>query len=64
MLVSKSPIGRPFDEIVQSRARREPAYADGSLREAVQAMLAGDLDVARRPIRDVIKASGIGVPRQ
>jgi hypothetical protein len=63
MLVSKSPIGWPFDEIVQTRAQREPAYADGLLQEAVQAMLAGDLDVARSPIRDVIQGSGIGVPR-
>jgi DNA-binding phage protein len=55
--MSKSPIGRPFDEIVQTRALREPAYADGLLQEAVQAMLAGDLDVARSLIRDVIKGS-------
>jgi hypothetical protein len=55
--MSKSPIGRSFNEIVQERAGHEPAFATALLEEAVQCMLAGELPTARTLIRDAIKGS-------
>ena len=55
--MSNAPRGRSFDEVVQARIDREEAFADALLEEAVQEMLAGELDVARSLIRDVIKGS-------
>ena len=55
--MSKSPIGRSFNEIVQERAGRDPAFAGLLLEEAVQCLLAGDLPTARSLIRDAIKGS-------
>ena len=55
--MSNAPRGRSFDEVVQARVGREEAFADALLQEAVQEMLAGELDVARSLIRDVIKGS-------
>ena len=39
--------GRSFDEVVQARVGREEGFADALLQEAVQEMLADELDVAR-----------------
>jgi DNA-binding phage protein len=55
--MSKPPIGRSFNEIVQDRVGREPAFAGALLEEAVQCMLAGELPTARSLIRDAIKGS-------
>jgi DNA-binding phage protein len=55
--MSNAPRGRSFDEVVQARVGRGEAFADALLEEAVQEMLAGELDVARSLIRDVIKGS-------
>jgi DNA-binding phage protein len=55
--MSDAPRGRSFDEVVQARVGREEGFADALLQEAVQEMLAGELDVARSLIRDVIKGS-------
>ena len=55
--MSNAPVGRSFDETVQAQVGREAAFAEALLQMAVQEMLAGDLDVARSLIRDVIKGS-------
>lgn len=55
--MSNTPVGHSFDEMVQARVGREAALAEALLQMAVQEMLAGDLDVARSLIRDVIKGS-------
>ena len=55
--MSKTPIGRPFNEFVQERARRDPTFAGALLAEAVECMLAGELPTARSLIRDAIKGS-------
>jgi len=55
--MSKSPIGRSFNEGVQARVGREPAFASALLEGAVECMLTGELPVARSLIRDVIKGS-------
>ena len=47
----------PFDEVVQARVKREPAFAGSLLQEAAQCMLGGELEVARNLVRDVIKGS-------
>jgi DNA-binding phage protein len=55
--MSYAPRGRSFDKLVQARVDRERVFAEALLEEAVQAMLGGELDVARSLIRDVIKGS-------
>ena len=48
---------RDFKEIVQARARRDPAFREGLLKEAVECLLAGDVDTGRIILRDYIDAS-------
>lgn len=55
--MTNSARGRTIDELVQARVGREEAFADALLEQAVQEMIAGDFDVARSLIRDVIKGS-------
>ena len=47
----------PFSEIVQARVRRDPAFAVALLEEAMRSFLAGETDVARAHVRDVIKGT-------
>lgn len=47
----------PFDEVVQDRVRREPAFGAGLLEAAAQCMLDGELAAARNLVRNVIKGS-------
>ena len=53
----RHPSRSSFDKLVQGRVGRERAFVEALLEEAVQAMLGGELDVARSLIRDVIKGS-------
>lgn len=48
---------REFRQTVQARIRRDPGFARALLGEAVQAMLAGELDVGKSLARDYINAS-------
>lgn len=48
---------REFRQTVQARVRRDPEFAKALLSEAVQAMLAGELDVGKSLARDYINAS-------
>jgi DNA-binding phage protein len=57
MKKGRSPVGRPFSEIVQQRARREPEFANALLQEAAECLLSGEVAVARSVIRDVIKGT-------
>jgi DNA-binding phage protein len=50
-------IGRSIAEITQARVRRDPEFVRALLQEAVEALLADDVAVARSLIRDVIKGS-------
>jgi DNA-binding phage protein len=52
MAVSKS-----FKELVQRRVAAEPAFAEGLLREGIEAMLSGDVDAGKSILRDYIKAT-------
>ena len=42
------PLTRSFNETIRERATRDPAFRAALFSEAVQALLAGDLDTPRR----------------
>lgn len=48
---------RDFKDTVLARVQTDPAFRDALLREAVEAMLAGDLDTGKTILRDYIKAT-------
>jgi len=51
------PLTKYFRDTVKARADRDPAFRAGLYQEAVQAMLDGDLGVAKILLRDVINAT-------
>ena len=48
---------RDFKEMVQARARRDPAFREGLLREGVECLLAGDVDTGKILLRDYVNAA-------
>ena len=48
---------RDFKETVQARARSDPGFREALLEEAVEAMLAGDVDIGKAVLRDYINAT-------
>jgi len=48
---------RDFKETVQARAKRDPAFAQALLQEAVAALLDGDLATGKAVLRDHINAT-------
>ena len=52
---------RDFRETVQARVRRDAKYRRGLLRDAVEALLAGETALGREILRDFINAT-IGFP--
>jgi DNA-binding phage protein len=48
---------KDFKETVQSRAQRDPAFAQALVREAVATMLDGDLRAGKAVLRDYINAT-------
>ena len=48
---------KSFKELVQGRVRTAAAFAEALLREAVDAMLSGDVDTGKTILRDYIKAT-------
>ena len=48
---------RDFKETVQARARRDPAFREGLLKEGVECLLAGDVDTGNILLRDYINAT-------
>jgi DNA-binding phage protein len=51
------PLTRDFKETVQARARRDPAFRQALLQEALATMLAGDLESGKAVLRDYINAT-------
>ena len=51
------PLTRDFKETVQTRARRDPDFREGLLKEGVECLLAGDLDTGKILLRDYINAT-------
>ena len=48
---------RSFKETVQARAMSDRAFREALLREAIDTMLAGDVDTGKLVLRDYIKAT-------
>ena len=48
---------RSFKDLVQRRVTGDPAFGQALLREAIDSMLAGDVDAGRAILRDYIKAT-------
>ena len=48
---------RRFKETVQARVRKDAGFRDALLREAVDALLSGDVDIGRTILRDYINAT-------
>jgi len=48
---------RSFKETVQARAMSDRAFREALLREAIDTMLAGDVDTGKAVLRDYIKAT-------
>lgn len=48
---------KDFGELVQSRVKRSPAFAEALLREGIDALLGGELEVGKAVLRDYIKGT-------
>jgi DNA-binding phage protein len=48
---------KDFKETVQARAKRDPAFRQALLQEALEAMLEGDLATGKAVLRDYINAT-------
>lgn len=48
---------KDFKELVQSRVKADPKFAEALLREGIDAMLSGDIDAGKTILRDYIKAT-------
>ena len=46
-----------YDELLQRNIARDPAFASALLREAIEAMLGGDVATGKALLRDYIKAT-------
>ena len=48
---------RSFKELVQKRIELDPAFGQALLREGIELMLAGDIDVGKALVRDYINGT-------
>ena len=48
---------RSFKELVQKRVASDPAFGEALLREGIDSMLIGDVDIGKAILRDYIKAT-------
>ncbi|MBU0734144.1 MAG: transcriptional regulator [Proteobacteria bacterium] len=48
---------RDFRKTIQDRAKRDPAYREAMLTEAVDSFLSGDVEVGKAMLRDYINAT-------
>lgn len=53
---------RDFRETVQARVQRDPAFRTSLLREAMEALLAGEVGLGKELLRDYINAT-VGFPK-
>ena len=51
------PLTRDFKETVLARVRRDPAFRKALLKEGIECLLAGDMDIGKAVLRDYIKAT-------
>jgi DNA-binding phage protein len=52
---------RDFRETVQARVKRDPAFREGLLREAIESLLSGEVPLGKELLRDYINAT-VGFP--
>jgi DNA-binding phage protein len=53
---------RDFRQTVQARARRDPAFREGLLSEALESLLGGEVRLGKELLRDYINAT-VGFPK-
>ena len=53
---------RNFRETVQARVKRDPAFREGLLREAIESLLSGEVALGKELLRDYINAT-VGFPK-
>jgi len=53
---------RDFRETVQARVKRDPAFREKMLREAIESLLSGEVALGKEILRDFINAT-VGFPR-
>jgi hypothetical protein len=51
------PLTRDFKDTIQERARRDAAFREALLKEAVDALLSGDVETGKTVLRDYINAT-------
>ena len=51
------PLTRDFRETVMARARRDPEFREGLLKEAIEVLLGGEVAVGNALLRDYINAA-------
>lgn len=51
------PLTRDFKETIRARAARDPRFRTALLRESIEAMLAGDVSIAKTMLRDYVNAT-------
>lgn len=51
------PLTRDFKDTIQGRARRDAAFRESLLKEAVDALLSGDVETGKTVLRDYINAT-------
>ena len=53
---------REFRGTVQARVKRDPAFREGLLRDAIESLLAGEVALGKELLRDYVNAT-VGFPR-
>ncbi len=53
---------RDFRETVQARVKRDPAFREGLLSDAIESLLSGEVTLGKELLRDYINAT-VGFPR-
>jgi len=48
---------RDYKETIRARVRRDPAFKDALLKEAIECLLSGDLETGKAILKDFIKAT-------
>jgi hypothetical protein len=51
------PLTAEFKDTVRARARRDPAFREALLKEAMELLRTGDLEVGQAVLRDYIEAT-------
>ena len=51
------PLTRDFRETIQARVQRDPAFREELLKEGVECLLSGEVEVGKAALRDFINAT-------